>query len=133
MKYALIGIGFAAIALVKMLSLSHDDGAHARKNRRSFPPMAKATYITSTLNDEGSGTGDVRSVTVACDPGDKALSGGFDEMDAGTALRTNSPSNGNTDPPHDRWVVEWINDASVDLVDVFVLCSDFPPLHRSSS
>jgi hypothetical protein len=117
------------LAAALALGVSYDGDTRAAK--QSFPKMAKATYINETKDNPGSGTSEVRSITVRCDPGDKALSGGFDELDATSNLRTNGPTSGNTDPPHDRWEVAWYDDGSpFDLVDVFVLCSDFPPRHE---
>ena len=127
----LIGLLLVALALAVVVVSGSDDPTAARKKRKNrVPAMARNTYIVATKDSAG-GDGEVRSVTVVCDAGDKLLSGGYDELDAESTLRSNSPSTGDVgNNLANEWTVAWRTTGGDDLVDVFALCSDFPPLHE---
>jgi hypothetical protein len=64
-----------------------------------------------------------------CDPGDKALGGGFRDLDSGTRLVGTNPGldlqNGN--PTSFGWVVYWVNNSTEDTLTISVLCADMFP------
>jgi hypothetical protein len=66
---------------------------------------------------------------VSCDAGDKALGGGFKELDSGTRLVGDNPGtdlqNGN--PTSFGWVVYWVNNSTEDTLTISVLCADMFP------
>jgi hypothetical protein len=61
---------------------------------------------------------------VYCDSGDRIISGGHYEMDAGTTLYGSVP-----DHFHQGWQVEWINDGTADSISVTAYCADFGTPH----
>jgi hypothetical protein len=64
-----------------------------------------------------------------CDAGDKAMGGGFRDLDNGTRLAGSSPGLDllETQPSSFGWVVLWVNNSTEDTVSVSVLCADMFP------
>jgi hypothetical protein len=64
-----------------------------------------------------------------CDAGDKALGGGFRDLDNGTRLVTTSPGIDiqNSNPASFGWVVHWVNNSTEDTLTISVLCADMFP------
>lgn len=131
-RSSIVGLTMIVLMLIAITAIGISDPTDAgKKKKKRVPAMARNTYVIAIKGSAGGSAPDVRSVTVTCDAGDKVLSGGFDELDETTNLRTNSPSDGavGVNLPNE-WIVSWYHDGSDDLVDVFALCSDFPPLHQ---
>jgi hypothetical protein len=66
---------------------------------------------------------------VDCDAGDKALGGGFRDLDNGTRLVSASPGIDlqNSNPVSFGWVVHWVNNSTEDTLTISVLCADMFP------
>jgi hypothetical protein len=64
-----------------------------------------------------------------CDAGDRAMGGGFRDLDNGTRLVGSSPGLDlfNSSPSSFGWVALWVNNSTEDTVSVSVLCADMFP------
>lgn len=95
-------------------------------NKSASEFMPSFVYKTEAATDQGSVLGDGTNVkTMACDSGDKVLSGGPASLAAGSVVLDNFPTDLRT------WQTR-INDAAVsggDSFTVVILCADSPPLH----
>jgi hypothetical protein len=87
--------------------------------------LSKDTY-TNAVETTGLENSGIRFFTVSCDEGDKLLSGGFRDVDAGTTLVSSFAGGLGSDP---HWTLEWRNDATADTILMFAYCSDFAPAH----
>ncbi len=65
-----------------------------------------------------------RFLAAYCDSGDRIISGGHYDMDAGTTLFGSTP-----DWFHQGWQVEWINDGTADSIQVTAYCADLGAPH----
>ena len=92
-----------------------------KDSEQFFPKATYAKNANSTGSDFGNGR---RFLAVYCDSGDKLLSGGHYELDAGTSLYASTP-----DWFHQGWQVEWINDGTADSIQVTAYCADFGTPH----
>lgn len=121
-----------------------DSAAHAtnagdadRLDGLDSSDFVKETFYRRTVDSNGRelGGGDdcpdnaLCFERVNCDNGDKALGGGFKELDNGTRLVGDNPGidlqNGN--PTSFGWVVYWVNNATEDTLTISVLCADMFP------
>ena len=82
------------------------------------------TYAKSTTSEGQEIVIGRRFLATYCDSGDKIISGGHYEMDAGTTLYGSTP-----DWFHQGWQVEWINDGTADSMTVTAYCADFGTPH----
>jgi hypothetical protein len=134
MNRALLMAGLLAVVLAVAHALPDGPSVNTLAGKKSFPKMAKSTYIKVLENTPGFDLGGGhRAVSLPCDSGDKVLSGGFDKLDVGTTVTRNLPPGAGPGfaSPLDRWDVEWLNDGTNDSLDVYVLCADFPPKHET--
>jgi hypothetical protein len=81
------------------------------------------TYEIARNGTFGGEPNNEESATVACDAGDRRLSGGYLGADVGTHVIVNAPS----PTTGEKWFVQWRNDATVDELFVVVSCSDLRP------
>jgi hypothetical protein len=118
---SLLVLGFAAAILVAVALLTLGTAQNVGAAAASLPAK---TYKKATNNGSFGGLPNNEvSATVACDAGDRLLSGGYLGAGVGTHIIVNAP-----DPTvAQRWYVQWHNDATVDKIQLIVLCSDLRP------
>jgi len=91
--------------------------------------LLSRTYFTRSQTTSGPGGANADSdVSLNCNdgpgsggPNAQLVTGGFNNLDAGTHLIASYPQGGNT--TRSSWIVRWHNDGSADFVTIWVLCS----------
>lgn len=87
--------------------------------------MPFRTYTNSPATTTGTCFTANRCLTEAfCDGGDKIISGGFADVDAGTTIEVSTPEDF-----HQGWFVQWKNDGTPDAVSAQPYCADLGTPH----
>jgi hypothetical protein len=91
----------------------------------AFVRSGSTYYKFKTTNGGGAS---IAGDSLLCDPGDLTLSGGYAQVEAGTAVFNSYPET--LGPTAVGWRVSWRNDATADSVDINVLCADLGTPHQ---
>ncbi len=62
---------------------------------------------------------------IYCDAGDFAMGGGYSAVDSGTQIIMNRPTSSG-----EGWAVSWRNGATIDTIEVYVVCADVGTPHQ---
>jgi hypothetical protein len=93
------------------------------KDSSDFMPFK--TYTNSPAATTGTCFSGTECLTEAfCDGGDKIISGGFGDVDAGTTIEVSTPEDF-----HQGWFVQWKNDGTADSVSAQAYCADLGTPH----
>jgi hypothetical protein len=93
------------------------------KDSGDFMPFK--TYSNNQAATTGSCFSGSECLTEAyCDGGDKIISGGFGDVDAGTTIEVSGPEDF-----HQGWYVQWKNDGTADSVSAQAYCADLGTPH----
>ncbi|MPZ22068.1 MAG: hypothetical protein GEU28_00645 [Dehalococcoidia bacterium] len=104
---------FTTNSRIRVPNLNADmvDGAHG-------PFLREAGYRNIVQTTGNGGANQTVSVSVACDPGDQLLSGGYYGVEPATRVLASFPEVG------EQWVVSWRNGPTPDFVGVVANCTD---------